>query len=62
MVEYPDETTQARIDELITAYAPFEFTFIEEAEANTLLSELGDVTVSNFIFTDNRPVDLPPLN
>ena len=56
LVEYPDATTQERLDELIAAYAPFHFTFIEEAEANTLLAELWDVTVANFEFTDNRPL------
>ena len=55
IVEYPDTTPQATIDWLIASYAPFEFTFIDEATANILLSELWDVTVSNFVFTDNRP-------
>lgn len=57
VVEYPDETTQSTIDWLILAYSVFEFTFIDETEANLLLSELWDVTVTNFIFKDNRPTD-----
>ena len=61
MVEYPDATTQARIDELIASYSAFEFTFIDETTANALLAELWDVSVSNFIFTDNRPIEIPPL-
>lgn len=61
-VEYPDTTTQAQIDWLISTYNQFEFTFIDEATANTLLSELtddtGSVTVTDFIFTDKRVFDL----
>jgi hypothetical protein len=57
LVEHADDMPQSEIDhwrELDTAY---EFTIIDETTANTLISELWDVTVSNFIFTDNRPVD-----
>lgn len=36
----------------------FELHIITEEEANTLLSELWDITVSNFEFIDNRPTDL----
>ena len=57
-VEYPDTTTQATIDNLIATYNQFEFVIIDETTANTLLSELWDVTVANYVFTDNRPVDL----
>lgn len=56
-VEYPNETTQEQIDTLIAWYSAFEFTFITEIEANTLLATLWEVSVENFIFTDERPVD-----
>ena len=52
-VEYPDDTTQARIDELLQAYSSFNFTFITEEEASTFLAQIWDITVSNFVFTDN---------
>ena len=58
VIEYPDNTTQERINSLMAEYSAFEFTFITEEEANTLLSELWDVKVSNFNFTDNRPIDI----
>lgn len=35
----------------------FELTIIDEIEANLLLSELWDVSVTDFVFEDNRPVD-----
>jgi len=57
-VIYPDNTTQEQIDWLIIANSSFEFTFITEEEANSLLSELWDVTVNNFIFTDNREIEV----
>ena len=55
-VEYPDTTTQEQINTLINEYSAFEFTFIDEATVNQLLSELWDVSVNNFIFTDNRDI------
>ncbi len=55
-IEYPSETTQERIDELVEAFSWFNFEFVTEAEANDLLSELWDVTVSDFVFEDLRPV------
>ena len=55
-VEYPDDTTQDRIDELLQAYTSFNFSFITEEEANELLSELWDVSVKDFVFTDNIPI------
>ena len=61
-IEYPELTTEERINELITAHSDFNFTFITEAEANTFLESLADdtgwVTVSNFIFSDTRVFDL----
>lgn len=36
----------------------FDLTIIDEIGANDLLSELWDITVVNFHFTDNRIVDL----
>ena len=54
-VEYPDATTQERIDTLMQSYTSFNFTFITEAGANVFLSQIWDITVANFVFTDNRP-------
>jgi hypothetical protein len=59
LVEYPDTCTQQEIDYFKTLDPAFEFTFIDETTANTLLSELWDVTVTNWVFSDNRPVTLP---
>ena len=58
-VEYPDTTTQEEIDGLILAYKEFEFTFISEEQANLLLKWIDElISVSNFKFTDNRPLDI----
>jgi hypothetical protein len=57
IVEYPNETTQEQIDLLISAYSAFNFTFITEIEANNLLSELWEVSVKDFVFSDNRPIN-----
>lgn len=61
-VEYPDNTPQERIDQVISQNIAFEATFITEIQANLLLRELwvdennnAYVTVANFVFTDNRP-------
>ena len=58
-VEYPDTTTQEEIDGLLLAYKDFGFAFISEEEANEHLSKIWDVSVEDFIFTDNRPVMIP---
>lgn len=55
-IEHAWTIPQARLDQYRTFDPAFEFTIIDEATANSLLSQLGDVTVSNFVFTDNRPV------
>jgi hypothetical protein len=55
-LEHAWNITQAQLDHWRTLDPAFEFTIIDETTTNTLLSELWDVTVTNFIFTDNRPV------
>jgi hypothetical protein len=57
-VEYSDDCLEDDVETFRNLDPDFEFTFIDENTANTLLSELGDVTVSNFEFTDNRPNDI----
>jgi len=57
-VEYPDITSVEEVEYFRNLDPDFSFTFIDELEANTLLSELWDVTVSDFVFTDNRPQDI----
>ena len=57
-VDYPDTTTEEEITYYLWLEPEFNFTLITEEEANTLLSELWDVSVSNFEFKDNRPSDL----
>ncbi len=57
-VSYPSETEQSEVEYFKNLDPEFNFTFITEEEANTLLSELWDVSVSNFDFTDNRPLDI----
>lgn len=59
-VEYPDETLEEEVEYFRTLDLDFEFTFITEEEANTLLNEAynWDVIVNDFIFTDNRPVPM----
>lgn len=54
-VEYPNDTDEPTKLKYLNLEPEFKFKFIDETEANLLLSELGDVTVSNFIFEDNRP-------
>jgi len=67
LVEYPDDCTQESIDYFQKLDKAFEFTFVTESEANTLLAELWPwmwipyVSVSDFIFTDNRPIDDPSM-
>jgi len=55
-VEYPDTTTQEEITYYLSLEPEFNFNLIDETEANALLSELWEVSVNNFIFTDNRPL------
>ena len=60
-VEYPDETTAEQVEYFRLLDPAFEFTFITESQAIDLLNETygWEVTVSNFIFTDNRTSDIP---
>jgi len=53
-IEYPDATPQEVIGGLLEEYKDFHFTFITEVEANTFLAQIWDVTVKDYIFTDNR--------
>ncbi len=62
IIDMPEDTSQERIDELITAYSDFKFKFITEAEANEQLTNLWTddnnepyISVKDFIFTDNTP-------
>lgn len=57
LVQHADNMSQESIDYWRELDPAYEFTIIDEATANSLLAELWDVTISNFIFTDNRPVD-----
>jgi len=57
IVEYWDDETEENINYFMNLDTAFEFTFIEEDEANVLLSELWDIVVNDFVFTDNRPID-----
>lgn len=57
-VEYPDATTPDEISYFQNLDPEFNFTFITEAEANTHLSSIWDITVKDFVFEDNRPLDL----
>ena len=58
VVEYPNTTTPEEVEAFRLLDPAFEFTFITEAEANTFLASLWEVSVSNFEFTDNRPRDI----
>lgn len=62
IVEYADTETAENIEYFRTLDLAFEFTFIDELTANTLLKELWTdetwiqyVKVNNFIFEDNKP-------
>jgi len=60
-VEYPDEATVEQVEYFRLLDPAFEFTFITEQEANTLLQQTynWDVTVTDFVFTDNRLENIP---
>jgi len=55
-LEHDWNIVQEQLDNWKVLDPAFEFTIITEEEANILLNELGDITVSNFEFIDNRPV------
>lgn len=57
-VEYPDETTVEEIEYFRNLDPAYNFTFITEEQANELLANLWDVSVSNFQFNDNRPLEI----
>ena len=64
-IDYPDTTTQTDKDNHILANPEFKFKLISEKKANQMLENMGFddngnpyVTVSNFVFTDNRPLDI----
>ena len=54
IIEYADTTTDEEVEAFRILDTAFDFTFLDETEANAFLSELWDVTVSNHVFTDNR--------
>lgn len=60
LVEYPDNCTEENVEYFKNLDPDFEFTFITELEANTLLNGCYNwlVTVKDFVFTDNRPKDI----
>ena len=55
-VEYSNDCTAESIEYFKNLDPAFEFTFIDENQTNVLLSELWDITVNNFVFTNNNPV------
>ena len=57
-IDFDGRMSDRQMEFFRTLDPAFEFTFAEEWEINTLLSTLWDVFVKDFIFTDNRPVDL----
>jgi len=57
-LEHDWNIVQAQLDNWKVLDPAFEFTIIDEVEANLLLSELWDVSVTDFIFSDNRPTDI----
>lgn len=56
-VEYGDSFTDEQVAYFQNLDPAYNFTFLTEEEANTFLSNLWDVSVKDFIFTDNRPLD-----
>ena len=57
VVEYPDNTPQEQLDYFMSIDPDFNFTILTEEEANALLQTAynWEVSVNNFVFTDNRP-------
>ena len=58
IVEYPDDSSDELVEYFRVFDEAFSFTFITEEKANEMLSEIWDISVSDFVFTDNRPVDV----
>ena len=58
VIEYPESTTQEIIDDMLQKYSEFNFSFIAENEANLFLQTIWEITVKDYIFTDNRPLTL----
>lgn len=66
IAKYPQDTPQDFIDGLLLKFSEFEVEFVSEEEANAFLSEVGGkdenweqlLTVKDFKFTDNRPLDI----
>jgi hypothetical protein len=57
-VEYPNETTIEEVEYFKNLDPAYNFTFITEEQANELLANLWDVSVSSFEFNDNRPLEI----
>lgn len=58
-VEYPNTTPQEVIKHLLLMYKDFNFTFISEEQANLFLKWIDElISVKDFVFTDNRPLDI----
>lgn len=53
-VEYPNKTTIEEIEYFRNLDKDFNFTFIMEEEVNILLLKIWDISVKDFVFTDNR--------
>lgn len=56
IVSWEDLIAYANIEPL------FNLTIITEEEVNTFLANIWDITVKDFVFTDNRPLDIPPTD
>lgn len=58
-VEYPDSIPLSVIDELIMINSEYNFKFINEEEANKFLKQISElISVKDFVFEDNRPLDI----
>lgn len=57
-VEFPTDTSDEQIEYFRTLDSDFNFTFVTEEEANIHLANIWDITVEDFVFTDNRPEDI----
>ena len=58
IAKYPQDTPQDFIDGLLNKFSEFEAEFITEEEANEFLAKIWDITVKDYEFTDNRPLDI----
>lgn len=57
-IEYDENIVNVQQIEYFKNLDPaFEFTIIDESTVNILLSQIWDIIVQDFVFTDNRPVE-----